>query len=804
MKPAEIHPRGIVDAPGCMITWDNAVVLDERPWPGGPEPLCQEVALVEIIAGGAVASLVVKDVQEAYLEADEGKMEQVCNEIEFHGDRVTLRQCRSLGIVPLLHACTKEGMVTQYYEHGGTTLDALFLGNRAALPADPRAALTTPEEMWEALGMGRRLALAVPVIWKLLRRLEWLHKKGVVHRDLKPGNLCIDASQELRFIDCGGLYCSRKLRAPRRGKRAGGHAEVRPEPVPCCTWRYLSPEGWVALDDQEHAEGWPELWAPLSRPAADYLTHPCIDVWAAGVTAYELLTGVPPFGVLEHHEASEGQCHEWLGSDVTRVHPQIHGDWPAPIAEVLNGMLQKHPDARWSAARCVQRLRSGGFAPGGEGWEAAAAEAELIAAADAEAAEAEAAAAEAEAIEAEAEEGSDEDAAGGDCAPLSPSDSLALAPVDGAPEAEGSEVDAPLSGRSSPLRTAVETDAGAAAWAALEARAAELRAESEALAAREREVAERDAAAAAMEAALVEREQVLEAEEARMRAVRAGLDRGNTKLSALAASLGDKFSAANSAVIARVEALRDAEAAATRTAEVEARRDALCRLRAQLAAKAEALQQARASCELLRSQEADPDNPSDCDAAPTSANARRKGRGAAFKKHAKAFAKALFSTNEGWACGDDGGNGDGGCTQEAPSSGAKPKSAASPLQPRPRASASGCMPLLRLFRGAGRGSSKKAACASDASGSSSSSTTTTSDCSSGQQSDEASQGDCLAIVLAVEPPPGAPLAADAVAHKVMGCDKETKAKRGKAALAESFSKVRRLFARRPHCASASP
>jgi hypothetical protein len=131
-----------------MITWDNAVVLDERPWPGGPEPLCQEVALVEIIAGGAVASLVVKDVQEAYLEADEGKMEQVgrnraplagrippparrvarspvtartppcrlkpaapvpqvCNEIEFHGDRVTLRQCRSLGIVPLLHACTK-------------------------------------------------------------------------------------------------------------------------------------------------------------------------------------------------------------------------------------------------------------------------------------------------------------------------------------------------------------------------------------------------------------------------------------------------------------------------------------------------------------------------------------------------------------------------------------------------------------------------------------------------------------------------------------------------------------------------
>jgi hypothetical protein len=43
-----------------------------------------------------------------------------------------------------------------------------------------------------------------------------------------------------------------------------------------------------------------------------------------------------------------------------------------------------------------------------------------------------------------------------------------------------------------------------------------------------------------------------------MRAVRAGLDRGNAKLSALAASLGDKFSAANSAVIARVEVRRAA------------------------------------------------------------------------------------------------------------------------------------------------------------------------------------------------------------------------------------------------------
>src|SRR5579871_5416189 len=43
----------------------------------------------------------------------------------------------------------------------------------------------------------------VPVLIELARALEYAHTRGVVHRDLKPGNVLFDSQERVRLVDFG-------------------------------------------------------------------------------------------------------------------------------------------------------------------------------------------------------------------------------------------------------------------------------------------------------------------------------------------------------------------------------------------------------------------------------------------------------------------------------------------------------------------------------------------------------------------------------------------------------------------------
>jgi hypothetical protein len=189
---------------------------------------------------------------------------------------------------------------------------------------------------------------------------------------------------------------------------------------------------------------------------------------------------------------------------------------------------------------------------------------------------------------------------------------------------------------------------------------------------------------------------------------------------------------------------------------------------------------------LLSSDAPGPDNSSGGNAQPPApSNAHSKGRGAAFKKHAKAFAKALLSTNEGWACGDDG-----------PRHNVPKTACRRPVSPPPRDSAVGCLPpLLQLLCGAGRGRGKKGARASDASGSSVACDSSSS--SPSESLSDASHGGCTVVMLAVE----ATASADAASFEKTLEKRAKEGTSGKTPLAE---KLRCLFVRRPRCARPSP
>jgi len=93
---------------------------------------------------------------------------------------------------------------------------------------------------------------------QLTLALEYLHRAGVVYRDLKPDNVLLDASGNIRIADFG--LCKEGIRADARSHSF------------CGSPAYLSPE---MLAGTGHGQG--------------------TDWYGLGILIFEMLSGLPPF-----------------------------------------------------------------------------------------------------------------------------------------------------------------------------------------------------------------------------------------------------------------------------------------------------------------------------------------------------------------------------------------------------------------------------------------------------------------------------------------------------------------------------
>ncbi|KAI3424231.1 hypothetical protein D9Q98_009587 [Chlorella vulgaris] len=116
---------------------------------------------------------------------------------------------------------------------------------------------------------------------QLIQAIQYLHSRGVVHRDLKLDNLLLAATGDITQIKLADFGFAKKL----PGETLDSMKTV------CGTPGYIAPE--VILG----------VMQPSGDPAPDGKDHyygpPC-DLWSAGVILYMLLAGVPPF-----HDKSE-------------------------------------------------------------------------------------------------------------------------------------------------------------------------------------------------------------------------------------------------------------------------------------------------------------------------------------------------------------------------------------------------------------------------------------------------------------------------------------------------------------------
>lgn len=146
----------------------------------------------------------------------------------------------------------------------------------------------------------------------MLAGLDALHADGVVHRDVKPGNVLFDADGRVRLSDLGIA-----------------HAATADEELTLVTSEGAQP-GTLAYMSPEQARS-----GEVDRSA---------DLYAVGAVLFEMLTGRPP---VEVHGLSEFEARD----RVHRTRPRFaHPAVPPALAKVLKRAMAAAPTARYRRA----------------------------------------------------------------------------------------------------------------------------------------------------------------------------------------------------------------------------------------------------------------------------------------------------------------------------------------------------------------------------------------------------------------------------------------------------------------------
>src|SRR3954453_17836838 len=163
--------------------------------------------------------------------------------------------------------------------------------------------------------VGRFLRLAIAVT----SALDKVHQRGLIHKDIKPANIVVDCADQHARLPGFGIpsRLSRERQAPEPPETIAG------------TLAYMAPEQTGRMNRSIDARS---------------------DLYALGVTLYQMLTGALPL--------TAGNPMEWVHGHIARK-PVPPGERlesvPAPVSAIIMKLLAKTPEDRYQTAGGVER-----------------------------------------------------------------------------------------------------------------------------------------------------------------------------------------------------------------------------------------------------------------------------------------------------------------------------------------------------------------------------------------------------------------------------------------------------------------
>lgn len=155
-----------------------------------------------------------------------------------------------------------------------------------------------------ALLMGRQICSA----------MNAAHEEGVIHLDLKPGNMMVNPQGILKIMDFG---------LARSVANKDGQGASKDNTQLMGTPRYMAPEQFLNEEIDQRT-----------------------DIYSIGIILYTLLTGSPPFSHKDYMKLAEMQVHQDL--------PEIRGDngvITGPLEQIIRKATEKDPNDRFQSAR---------------------------------------------------------------------------------------------------------------------------------------------------------------------------------------------------------------------------------------------------------------------------------------------------------------------------------------------------------------------------------------------------------------------------------------------------------------------
>ena len=154
-----------------------------------------------------------------------------------------------------------------------------------------------------------KISNAIKIMLELCKVLDYASKLGLIHRDIKPGNIMLTKRQEVKLADFG---LAKIINAPEKYQTLSGQIYGTPF--------YMSPEQFMDSNNVTEKS----------------------DMYSLGATLYHLITGKVPFATNNIVQIIHMQINE---KPVPPI--ELIPNMPEKLSKIIMKLLEKAPENRY-------------------------------------------------------------------------------------------------------------------------------------------------------------------------------------------------------------------------------------------------------------------------------------------------------------------------------------------------------------------------------------------------------------------------------------------------------------------------